>query len=117
MVGDCYAHLRGQSRELGELPRERVQQADRVGRLVEQGEEALRGGSELVVAVVPRELRLDALPGGDVEEAVPVAASRAGRRGLTEHDPPARVEAAVQAPPGVLGVPRRHPRHTARKLT
>jgi hypothetical protein len=48
---------------------------------------------------------------------VPVAASRAGRRGLTEHDPPARVEAAVQAPPGVLGVPRRHPRHTARKLT
>ncbi|KAG2646324.1 hypothetical protein PVAP13_2KG502910 [Panicum virgatum] len=90
-------------RELGDLPRERVQEADRVGGFVEQGEEALLGDAELVVAVElePRELRLDALPGGDVEEAAPVAASRAGRHGLGEHDPPARVEAAIQAAPGV----------------
>nr|TKW35428.1 hypothetical protein SEVIR_2G371600v2 [Setaria viridis] len=87
--------LRG---ELGELPRDRVQQADHVGGLVDQGEEALRGGAGQEVTVELRELCLDALAGGDVEEATPVAAG-ARRRGLLEHDPLAREEAAVEGRP------------------
>jgi hypothetical protein len=79
---------------LGELPRGQVQQADHVGGHVEQGEQALCGGTELVVPLKLRELRLDTLAGGHVEDAPSVVAG-ARRCGLAEHDPTMRVEAAV----------------------
>lgn len=63
-----------------------------MGALMEQEDEALRGGAEYSVATELREVRQDALAGGEVEEAAVVA--NAGFLG--EDEPLPRVEAAVQ---------------------
>jgi hypothetical protein len=114
--------LRGQWRvqrgDLGELPHGQIQQADHVGGHIEQGEQALRVGAELVVPLKLRELSLDAQVGGHVEDA-PSVATEALWHGLAEHDPTMRVEAAVgQAPVrsrsmgAGLGAPPPHAAHT-----
>uniref|UniRef100_A0A0E0IWQ7 Uncharacterized protein n=1 Tax=Oryza nivara TaxID=4536 RepID=A0A0E0IWQ7_ORYNI len=82
---------RGDRREVGEVAGEGVEQAEEEGALVEQQQEALRGERDQGVALELREIRTDALAGGEVEEA-----AAAGGRRLVEHDPPPGEEAAVQ---------------------
>jgi hypothetical protein len=87
---------RGDRRELREVARERVERADVLGAVaVEQDEEALAGLGEHRVVEELREADLDALAGGEVEEAAEVC--RCGVRFVVEHDPAPGVEPAVQA--------------------
>jgi hypothetical protein len=88
---------RGDRRELREVARQRVEQADLVGAVaVEQDEEALAGLGEHRVVEELREADLDALAGGEVEEAAAVVWFCGAVR-FVEHDPPPGVEPAVQA--------------------
>jgi hypothetical protein len=94
------ARERGRVWEACKLPGERVEEADVVGALVTQHDETTGGGTENVLVAELGEVHQDALPGRDVHE---FAALPKGAEGSWEHDPPLRVEPAVQASVRVRG--------------
>jgi hypothetical protein len=109
VVSILLGQQRGDRRELREVARQRVEQAYVVGAVaMEQDEEALAGLGEHHVVEELREADLDALAGGQVEEAAAVWYCGAVR--FVEHDPPPGVE-----PAGGAAEHRRQEPHTARK--
>ena len=90
-------------RELSRLARERIKQAERLGSVAQKQQEALGGRSEHAVVTEFRNVHLDALAGGDVQEVattagVGVGGGASGSELLPlpeEHDPPPGVEAAI----------------------
>ena len=84
------AKVRGDGREVGDGPGERVEEAHGVARLVAQEQEALGAGLEVVTGEL-REVDAGAGTGGEVEEAAAVAVGA-----VEQHDPTARAEAGVQ---------------------
>jgi hypothetical protein len=94
-----------EGRELAHLARERVEQPDAAGdgsvAAAVQEQEALGGsGSENAVVDKLRDVHLDALAGGDVQEAATAAVQGV----VVEHDPPAGAEAGVVQDAALAGV-------------
>jgi len=94
-------------RELSRLARERIKQAERLGSVAQKQLEALGGRSEHAVVTEFRNVHLDALAGGDVQEVATTAGVGVGGGASEsesesellplpeEHDPPPGVEAAI----------------------
>jgi hypothetical protein len=108
-----------EGRELARLARGRVEQPDDESVAVLQEQEALGGsGSEHAVVNELWDVHLDALAGGDVQEAATAAVQGVG----VEHDPPVGAEARVvqdAAAAALAGSSQHllHDRHAARKRT
>jgi len=104
VVNVCKRRVAAQAadrREFSHLARERIKQAERLGSVAQKQQVALGGRSEHAVVTEFRNVHLDALAGGDVQEVATTAVVGVGGGASEllplpeEHDPPPGVEAAI----------------------